>query len=59
MGAVPITSRYADSVLPELTSRFDLGPPGRPGTIKTDPSWLSEWTQAVIQAAGMDLTGHR
>ena len=59
MGAVPITSRYASSVLPELTSKFDLGPPGRPGAIKSDPSWLNEWTQAVIHAVGMDLTKHR
>lgn len=35
MGAVPITSRFADSTLPELAGRFDLGP--RPLVLGEDP----------------------
>ncbi len=54
MGAIPITSRHPDSVLPELTSRFDLGPPARVGLIKNDGAWLQEWADAVVSAAHAD-----
>ena len=53
LGSVPVTSRYQESTLPELTGRFDLGPPERPGEIADDPKWLQEWTEAVIRAATM------
>ena len=50
LGAIPITSRYANSTLPELTLDWDLGPaPARSDvTIDSDPSMLYEWTKAVI-----------
>lgn len=53
-GAIPVTSRYRLSVLPELTSRWDLGPPARPtGKISQDAAWLQEWADAVVDAVHM------
>ena len=57
MGAVPVTSRYEDSTLPELTGQFDLGPRGRPGQISQDAAWLHEWEDAVVDAAEKDMKG--
>ena len=60
MGAIPITSRYEGSVLPELTDRFDLGPPARRGRIDGDDDWLVEWAGAVIAAVrNGTLADHR
>ena len=53
LGSVPVTSRYRDSTLPELTGRFDLGPPERAGAIENDLHWLQEWSEAVVRAATM------
>lgn len=68
MGAIPITSKYANSVVPELSGRFDLGPktPRRaPTTVSTtinasDPSdeaWMSDFAQSAIEAARAGLAG--
>jgi len=54
MGAIPITSRYPISALPETCGAFDLGPAAREGMISASPEWLAEWTAAVIEAAGGD-----
>ena len=51
MGAVPVTSRYRKSTLPELTGQFDLGPPERDGEINRDPAWQREWADAAVAAA--------
>ena len=51
MGAVPVTSRYRKSTLPELTGRFDLGPPGRDGEIAKDAGWQREWADSAVAAA--------
>ncbi len=59
MGAVPITSRHRDSVLPELIGDFDLGPPSRPGTIDADAEWQRLWADAVVAAATADVGAHR
>lgn len=49
MGAIPITSRYPESGVPE-TTRFDLGPPPKDGSLYTNASWLAEWTASVIDS---------
>lgn len=51
LGAVPITSRYEKSTLPELTGRWDLGPPSSPGEIRNDPDRLVAYAHAVVRAA--------
>uniref|UniRef100_A0A7S3JQD7 O-GlcNAc transferase C-terminal domain-containing protein n=1 Tax=Aureoumbra lagunensis TaxID=44058 RepID=A0A7S3JQD7_9STRA len=63
MGALPITSRYAYSVVPELTVHFDLGP-SEPRTVQSDVSitlgprpdsdWLYAFAEAAISAARID-----
>jgi len=57
MGAVPITSRYYDSTLPELTRDFDLAPRALYLDHDTDPGWLREWVDAVVNASIRDLSG--
>eukprot|EP00948_MAST-09A_sp_MAST-9A-sp1_P004176 g4176.t1 len=70
LGAIPITSRYSDSTLPELTQHFDLGPhipedlrrlePG--AKIANHPQWLKLWQQSVIDAyhrPDKELKDHR
>jgi hypothetical protein len=59
MGAIPITSRFNESIVAELTEQFDLGPPTRSGRIADDPEWLMEWAQAVVAAVSRDQTAHR
>ena len=54
MGAIPITSRYPVSALPETCGAFDLGPVAREGMISESPEWLAEWTAAVIESADGD-----
>lgn len=51
MGAIPITSRYPASALPETCGPFDLGPPAGEGMISTNPAWRAAWRAAVIEAA--------
>jgi len=53
MGAIPITSRFPASGVPE-TCKYDLGPPARDGSIYSSPAWRAEWRAAVIQAAQTD-----
>lgn len=60
MGAIPITSRYQDSVVPELTGDFDLGPiVSRNASSEVsitvdhpdyDHDWMAEFADAVIKA---------
>jgi hypothetical protein len=50
LGAIPITSRYLNSALPETAGIFDMGPPARPGLISEDAEWQSEFVDAVVRA---------
>ncbi|GBG28190.1 UDP-N-acetylglucosamine--peptide N-acetylglucosaminyltransferase 110 kDa subunit [Hondaea fermentalgiana] len=65
MGSIPITSRFENSALPDLTGKWDLGPPARPPgapSIDKDPSFLQEFGLAVIAAANLpkaSLTAQR
>jgi len=59
MGAIPITSRFRSSALPELTPPWDLGPrtprPG-PGTPRhVQEQWLREYADHVVAAASGSL----
>jgi glycosyltransferase involved in cell wall biosynthesis len=47
MGCIPITSRFPDSGVPE-TTKYDLGPPPRHGSLYANADWLAEWTASVI-----------
>ena len=62
-GAIPITSRYSHSVLPNLTSNHDLGPQQALRRDADLDKWLTEeFVPAVIQAAALDeeeLAGRR
>lgn len=58
MGAIPITSRFPESGVPE-TCVYDLGPPAREGSIYTSPEWRAEWRAAVIEAAQTDHERYR
>jgi hypothetical protein len=52
MGAVPITSRFADSTLPELTTVWDLGPQQPLALDLADPGgWAQEWAAAAVAAS--------
>jgi len=53
MGAIPITSRYKDSGVPE-TTKYDLGPKARDGMIHENAKWRAAWTASVIKAAQRD-----
>lgn len=50
LGAIPITSRFADSGVPETTV-YDLGPDPHGKRMDNDQALLSEWTQRVLDAA--------
>ena len=39
MGTIPITSRYVNSTLPELTKQWDLGPEGHTGKKRQGIVW--------------------
>ena len=66
LGAIPVTSRYAGSVVPELTNRFDLGPETprdadasvsvvlddlRTDRDPADDAWQAAFAQAAVDAA--------
>ncbi|CAM9221466.1 unnamed protein product [Discosporangium mesarthrocarpum] len=61
MGAIPITSRFPNSTLPELASPWDMGPePGLPLDASSPldhPAWLERWASAVIEASKADSAG--
>ena len=58
MGAVPVTSRFAGSTLPELCGEWDLGPrPINGSSYADDPGWAEEWAGAVVAAARRELAG--
>uniref|UniRef100_K3WA70 protein O-GlcNAc transferase n=1 Tax=Globisporangium ultimum (strain ATCC 200006 / CBS 805.95 / DAOM BR144) TaxID=431595 RepID=K3WA70_GLOUD len=56
-GAIPITSRFQLSALPETCNAFDLGPrPLQSRTIDTlvllaeDPEWIDLWIESIVDA---------
>jgi len=62
MGAIPITSRFPGSTLPELTLQWDLGP--QPYEASSDrghhqdfDTWAMEWVQAAVNASRFDQRG--
>ena len=61
-GAIPITSRYESSTLPELTGSFDLGPRE---ALRSDMSstelmiWKRKYIQSVIDHVQQNLQGFR
>ena len=55
MGAIPITSQYTMSVLPDLTSGFDMGPgekltPEIAAHNEHMVEWVAMWTESVVRA---------
>ncbi len=55
-GAIPITSRFINSTLPDLTEPWDLGPSDPiPHTVTLDTlppiDWIYAWADAVVSAA--------
>jgi glycosyltransferase involved in cell wall biosynthesis len=53
-GCIPITSRYKDSVLFNLTDGFDLGPSKALDNGMRYSEWLNLWVQSVLQTANFD-----
>ena len=52
-GAIPVTSRYRDSTLPELTGDYDLGPEGGLWDDMTDEEmieWRRQYVDKVVEA---------
>ncbi|KAF1784736.1 O-GlcNAc transferase, C-terminal [Phytophthora cactorum] len=53
-GAIPITSRFPLSALPETVDDFDLGPRAlQHHAIDDDPEWLELWIQSIVDARTM------
>jgi hypothetical protein len=50
MGAIPLTSRYASSTLPELCGKWDLGPRAINGSHENDPTWMDLYASSVVKA---------
>ena len=62
MGAIPITSRYEHSTLPELCGLWDLGPPAQNGSLSENEAWQLAWADSVITAVQLEdlpLDRHR
>lgn len=63
MGAIPITSRFSDSVLPAVSGRYDLGPiiglkPS--ASADTFETWRLAWIQSIVAATKrQDLKQYR
>ena len=55
-GAIPITSRYKNSVLLNLTAHFDMGPhePLNSSSFEVYGKWLSTWLESVLSAVSTD-----
>ncbi|KAG7389404.1 hypothetical protein PHYBOEH_007514 [Phytophthora boehmeriae] len=50
-GAIPITSRYPNSALPETVGDYDLGPRAlQAHSIPEDPEWYELWIRCIIDA---------
>ncbi|ETI50642.1 hypothetical protein F443_05800 [Phytophthora nicotianae P1569] len=50
-GAIPITSRFPVSALPETVNDYDLGPRAlQQRTVDDDPEWLELWIQSIVDA---------
>ncbi len=59
-GAVPVTSRFRDSTIPELTGRWEMGPaePLEKGWTKDiTEGWKKFYVDAVVEAVGKDVRG--
>ena len=54
MGAIPLTSRWENSTLPELVRGWDLGPPGQESL---DAEWVGRYVDAVVDAVGREERG--
>ncbi|CAN0410951.1 unnamed protein product, partial [Hapterophycus canaliculatus] len=58
MGAIPITSRFPNSTLPELTNEWDMGPrealANHHKMPEEDIPWLESWAEAVVHASNTD-----
>eukprot|EP00736_Rhodelphis_marinus_P006544 Rmarinus@m.4246 len=48
MGAIPITSRYPRSALPDTAGKFDLGPDPMQGEFKENADWIQAWVDRVV-----------
>lgn len=59
MGAIPVTSGYSKSSLPEVCGKYDLGLDPNPDKINKKPKMLRDWTNRVIELSGQDLSDHR
>ncbi|GMH56977.1 hypothetical protein TrST_g9701 [Triparma strigata] len=55
-GALPITSRYQDSTLPELTKTFDLGPQ-TPLSLDDEVAWKDTYVNSVIDSVAKAFRG--
>jgi|GEM_PF-262029 len=53
MGAIPITSRYENSSIPDLTGEWDLGPSARNTLMSNDLQFQQEYADAVVHAMKM------
>lgn len=53
-GAIPITSRYVDSVLYHLTEGYDLGPSQALQNGMDYNSWLALWLSSIIHTKTLD-----
>ncbi|KAL4114687.1 hypothetical protein PRIC2_014143 [Phytophthora ramorum] len=50
-GAVPITSRFPASALPETVGEYDLGPRAlQQNSVEDDPEWLELWIRSIVDA---------
>ncbi|KAG6572510.1 putative UDP-N-acetylglucosamine-peptide N-acetylglucosaminyltransferase 110 kDa subunit [Phytophthora cinnamomi] len=50
-GAIPITSRFPASALPETVDEFDLGPRAlQQNSIVADSEWMELWIQSIVDA---------
>ncbi|GMH48034.1 hypothetical protein TL16_g00200 [Triparma laevis f. inornata] len=55
-GALPITSRYQDSTLPELTGNFDLGPQ-IPLSLDDEVAWRVTYIESVVDSVAKAVSG--
>ncbi|CAM9567073.1 unnamed protein product, partial [Chrysoparadoxa australica] len=61
MGAIPITSRFEASTLPELTTVWDMGPPEPVPTTNTyelpPEPWVEAWTRLDLRVRSRSSSG--
>ena len=56
-GAIPITSRFQNSTLPELTQRFDLGPDTPLSVGGAEAAWRELYVAKVVDSVAQSLSG--